>query len=148
MDIATTRLTLDFHSRLTILELGSRVKKLTYERLYVRLYVCLYVLQNWTLVCAPKLACTIVCAPKIVCALICLLVCAPKLVWALVSAPKLLCWKEKKKKKKGSTTPLYPTPRTASSLTWVPQSRLAFSHHCRVSWPWAFGLVAIQFYFK
>ena len=42
--------------------------------------------------------------------------------------------------KKGSATPLYPTPRTPSSLTWVPQSRLAFGHHRRVRWPRAFGL--------
>ena len=33
-------------------------------------------------------------------------------------------------------SPIYPTPRTPASLTWVPQSRLAFGHHRRVGWPW------------
>ena len=50
------------------------------------------------------------------------LVCAPQLLCALVCV--LLC---------GSYTPLYPTPLTPSSLTWVPQSRLTFGHHCIVS---------------
>ena len=35
---------------------------------------------------------------------------------------------------------IYPTPPSILPLvTWVPQSKLAFAHHCRVSWPWAFG---------
>ena len=31
---------------------------------------------------------------------------------------------------------IYPPPRTPASLTWVPQSRLAFGHHHRVGWTW------------
>ena len=92
------------------------------------------------LVCAPKLACALlcalVCAPKLACVLICALVRAPKLVWALV----FVC---KKEKKGYITPPLSQTPPTPSSLTWVPQSRLAFVHHPRVSWPRAFGPLAI-----
>ena len=94
---------------------------------YVRLYVCLYVIQNLyerlfvRLFVLPNLhvhrhVCSSV-LPKLVCAL----VCAPKLLWALVC----------------------PTPRTPSSLTLVPQSRLAFGHQRRVSWPWAFCPSAI-----
>ena len=54
--------------------------------------------------------------------------------------PSLYAKKEKKRK---IITPLYPTPRTPSSVTWVPQSRLAFGNHCRVGRPQAFGLPAI-----
>ena len=46
-----------------------------------------------------------------------------------------------------SYSTIYPTPPTPSSLTWVPQSRLAFGHHCRVSWPsglWPLAITILQ----
>ena len=79
-----------------------------------------------------------VCANKLICTLIYALVCAPKIVWLIVCAPKFVC----KKRKKRSTTPLYLTPWTPSSLTLVPQS-MALNHNCRVSWPLAFSPLAI-----
>ena len=38
---------------------------------------------------------------------------------------KALCWQLQ----------VFLTPRTPASLTWVPQSRLAFGNHRRVGWP-------------
>ena len=40
-----------------------------------------------------------------------------------------------------------PTPRTPSSLIWVPQSRLAFGHHRRLGWPsglWPLAITILQ----
>ena len=42
---------------------------------------------------------------------------------------------------------IYPTPCIPSSLTWIPQSRLAFGHHHKVGWPaghWPLAITILQ----
>ena len=97
-------------------------------------YKCLYV----CLMCSLTHMCTRMCARLCSQTCMCAHMCACIYLFVL---PNVYV-------KKGSTTPIYPTTRTLSSLTWVPQSRLAFDHHRRVSWPWAFGPSAITIQYK
>ena len=88
---------------------GTGAKKRAYERLYVlpNFYVCLCVLPNLYVRANVR----------------------SYMLPNLYRRSNVLPKKIVKKNIYNSCTPLYHTPRTPPSQTWVPQRRLAFGHH-------------------